>query len=165
MKKIKMLIAMMLAVIMLVPTSACITTGGEAIDTSKTQLYVGNFDGGYGTKWMDELERRFEEKYANFSFEEGKKGIQVLVDNKKSYTADDMLNVLAASDREVLFVSGQKFYKMLDANLLMDISDIVKVNNIQLHGASQYADEIASEVLTYARTKYNNHDLIVEVVK
>ena len=48
---------------------------------------------------------------------------------------------------------------------LADISDIVKVNNIQLHGASQYADEIASEVLTYARTKYNNHDLIVEVVK
>ena len=126
MKKLKMLIATTLAVVMLVPMGACVSGGGEKIDKSKTQLYVGNYDGGYGTKWMTELERRFEEKYADFSFEEGKKGVQVLVDNNKSYTADEMLDRLATSDREVVFVSGQKFYKMTDSKLLMDISDIVQ---------------------------------------
>ncbi len=139
MKKLKMLIATILAIVMLVPMGACMSGGGEKIDKTKTQLYVGNYDGGYGSKWMTELERRFEEKYADFSFEEGKKGVQVFVDNKKSYTADDMVDLLATSDREVLFVSGQKFYKMKDAKLLMDISDIVKEDL-----SSKYPDETGS---------------------
>ena len=125
MKKNNKLIAKILVFSMLLPMGACFSVGGEAVDKTKTQLYVGNFDGGYGTKWMDELERRFEEKYADFPFEEGKKGIQVLVDNKKTYTADEMVDRLATSDREVVFVDGQKFYKLMDANLLLDISDIV----------------------------------------
>ena len=134
-----MLIATTLAIVMLVPMGACVSGGGEKIDKTKTQLYVGNYDGGYGSKWMTELEHRFEEKYEEFSFEEGKKGIQVFVDNNKSYTADDMLDLLATSDREVLFVSGQKFYKMTDANLLMDISDIVKEDL-----SSKYSGETGS---------------------
>lgn len=47
---------------------------------------------------------------------------------------------------------------------LADISDITKINHIELRGARQYVNGIASEVLTYAKTRYNNNDLIVEVI-
>ena len=39
--------------------------GGEAVDKSKTQLYVATFAGGFGTSWMDDVAERFEAKYAN----------------------------------------------------------------------------------------------------
>ena len=32
------------------------------IDPTKTQLYVGNYDGGVGGKWLDNAAARFEEK-------------------------------------------------------------------------------------------------------
>ena len=35
----------------------------EKIDKSKTQLYVSNFNGGYGDTWLRALKKKFEEKF------------------------------------------------------------------------------------------------------
>ena len=53
----------------------------EEVDYSRTQLYVSNFNGGYGDEWLYKLKTRFEEFYKETIFEEGKKGVQVLIDN------------------------------------------------------------------------------------
>ena len=47
---------------------------------------------------------------------------------------------------------------------IVDISDIVKVNHIELHGAPAYATAMSEDIYTYAKAKYNNNDLIVEVL-
>lgn len=50
------------------------------------------------------------------------------------------------------------------AEKLADLSHITNINSIQLRGGSkEYANEIANEVLTYAKIKYGINDLDVEV--
>ena len=78
MKKLCMIAsAAILAVALIaVPVSGC-SRSDRAVDSSKTQLYVGTFDGGFGDEWLNTIARRFEEEYAETSFEEGKTGIQI----------------------------------------------------------------------------------------
>ena len=84
-KLVKSVLAMILAVIMIVPMTACNRdpglVGGEPVEHSKTQLYVSNFNGGYGDEWLQKLAARFEEEYKDTSFEKDKMGVQVLVDS------------------------------------------------------------------------------------
>lgn len=48
---------------------------------------------------------------------------------------------------------------------IVDIADITQVNNIELRSAPSYAASIADDIYAYAKTRYNNNDLIVEVVQ
>ena len=60
----------------LAPLSSC-NRGGqyeEKVDKGKTQLYVSNYDGGFGSQWLMDLKKEFEATNANVSFESGKMG-------------------------------------------------------------------------------------------
>jgi hypothetical protein len=48
---------------------------------------------------------------------------------------------------------------------IVDIADITKVNNIESRNAPMYAAGITEDIYTYARTKYNNNEIQVEVVQ
>ena len=52
----------------------------EPIDDSKTQLYVYNYDGGVGSKWLSDVKTDFEQAFAEKSFKSGKKGVQVRIE-------------------------------------------------------------------------------------
>lgn len=52
--------------------------GGSKIDTTKTTLYIALDGGGLGTEWVTDAAQRFNEKYPDKSYAEGKKGIQVV---------------------------------------------------------------------------------------
>ena len=43
----------------------------QSVDETKTQLYVGNYDGGVGTQWLYDAADRFEEIFADYEFEPG----------------------------------------------------------------------------------------------
>ena len=58
---------------------ACKPSGSEDDNSTQSILYVSNYAGGFGSKWMDEIEKRFEAKYANESFEDGKVGVDIKV--------------------------------------------------------------------------------------
>jgi hypothetical protein len=45
------------------------------------------------------------------------------------------------------------------------ISANSKINHITLIGAPTYADAIVPEIIEYAKTNFNNNDLIVEVMR
>lgn len=45
----------------------------EKIDTSRTQLYVFNFYGGYGSDWLAAAKKRYEKLHENDVYEEGKR--------------------------------------------------------------------------------------------
>ena len=51
----------------------------EKIDTSRTQLYVFNFYGGYGSDWLTAAKARYEELHKDDVYEDGKKGIQIII--------------------------------------------------------------------------------------
>lgn len=51
------------------------------VDDSKSQIAVANLYGGLGDAWLRKVADQFEEKHAETPFEEGKKGVQVHINN------------------------------------------------------------------------------------
>ena len=72
----------------------------EQGDETKTIIYVSNYDGGYGSEWLRESEKLFEEKYVNVSFEEGKKSVDVFVDPNKNIGTDVLSNIAYSRNTE-----------------------------------------------------------------
>lgn len=69
--------SLLAAVLLLLTAGGGLTACGDSqgIDETKTQLYIGNFDGGFGDEWLSVLGDRFEELHANDSYEDGKLGV------------------------------------------------------------------------------------------
>ena len=104
--------------------------GGEnIINKDKTQLYVGNYDGGFGHKWLDDYKAGFEELYKNESFEEGKTGVEVVILNDKvSYFSHNLLSTIDQSNIDIVFTEEMAYYDFLSnsaGNLLYDMTSWV----------------------------------------
>lgn len=48
---------------------------------------------------------------------------------------------------------------------IVDIADITKVNNIELRNAPMYSAAIAEDIYKYAKSKYSNNEIHVEVIQ
>lgn len=97
----------------------------EQINTDKTQLYVGTFDGGFGDDWLYGVKARFEEKYKDVSFEEGKKGVQVYITAEANYRADKYIDLFATSREEIMFTESFDYDEYKKRGLVLDISEAV----------------------------------------
>ena len=120
-----LLSAMLLATPIL---SGCTQQTGEQEDPTKTQIYVGIFDGGFGTSWFDPIEEAFEEMYADVSFQEGRTGVQIMVDPSSStYMTDNLINNISNLRQELIFTeSGFDFYyDLVNQGKILDITDVV----------------------------------------
>ncbi len=125
MKKImKKLLVVVLACMMPISVVSC-NRGGEKVDKTKTQLYVATFDGGFGTSWMDAIEKRFEAKYAKVSFESGKTGVQIIAKPEREMTNEVLLTKLSGMTHEVIFTEAINYYELQSSGLLYDISEAV----------------------------------------
>lgn len=98
----------------------------EEIDKSKTQLYVGNYKGGYGDQWLWNAKPRFEELFKDESFESGKRGVQIIIKNKDRQICGPALfdNVRLSGD-DVVFTEGVYYHDYVEANRFLDITDCV----------------------------------------
>lgn len=107
---------------------------GPKIDSSKTQLYVSNYNGGQGTAWLDaenstdDLIGRFEEAYKDVSFEEGKTGVQVLVVPTKT-KGNTLISQMNGMGEEIFFQEDVPYGTAADAGKFLDITDVV--NSVQ----------------------------------
>lgn len=130
MKRTKRILAFGLATLCLVSSfgvlGACTEEEFE-IDETKSQLYIGNYKGGMGDRWMKEYIKGFEEKYKDTSFESGKTGVQVLdVPDQLSYVSDTIYNSIEQSEFNIYLSEMMNYYKFAKAGLLYDMTDIVK---------------------------------------
>lgn len=96
-------------------------TGGEAIDPTRTQLNVANFDGGVGTDWLYNTKAAFEELYSQEVFEEGKKGVQIMITKGKTYYTSTM----DTSNYHVIFEEAMSYFDLASSGKLLPITDIV----------------------------------------
>ena len=92
----------------LLGTAACGPSDGPEIDETKAQLYVGNFDGGFGSDWINTVAARFEEKYQNTVFWEGTQGVQVIIEGSKT-SGKTLIDTIATQKQDVFFTE-QGFY-------------------------------------------------------
>lgn len=109
--------------------SACGERIGEPIDETKTQLYIGNYDGGVGTQWLYEAASRFEEKYKDFEFEPGtgKKGVEVKINpDKTTFHGGNILMKLPSVKEQIVFTEQVDYDVFASSGSLADVSDIFK---------------------------------------
>ncbi len=94
----------------------------QEFDTSKSQLFVKYYNGGAGRAWIDELIADFEADYAEVSFEEGKKGVEVVKDFEKSIIA---VNNVKSDPNQVYILVNTNYSQFVANNAMMDITDVV----------------------------------------
>lgn len=138
----KRVCALALATIMALSMSACGKGKGsneDSIDNSRTQLYVYNYNGGFGGEWLNEVKKRYEELHKDDVYEEGKKGIQIVVNNSKKNGNDIKDQILYNSD-EVYFTEYAYYYTLKEIGALGDITEAVTAD------LKEYGDEAGTTI-------------------
>ncbi len=100
------------------------SNGEEKIDKSRTQLYVFSYTGGYGSDWIKQVKKRYEELHKNDVYEEGKKGVQIYIRAQKEETMSNRQNIPQNRD-EVFFTEFTYYYTMKNEGYLADITSAV----------------------------------------
>lgn len=102
---------------------ACKKDNGVVIDKTKTQLYVSNLDLGIGRTWIESTGEQFEKDFAEYSFEEGKKGVQVLYDHTLVH-GGTLLSGMENSQAQVFFTEALDYLVAANGPTL-PITDII----------------------------------------
>ena len=113
------------------------TGGNEKVDESKMQLYVYNYNGGYGSQWIMNAKQRFEAAHANDEFSGGKKGVQIMVDATK-----DNISTKINGSNEVYFAESAYYYTLKNQGMLADITTAVTT---KLEGENKSIEDKMSE--------------------
>ncbi len=99
----------------------------QEVDPTRTQLYVANHDGGFGHEWLQAAAKRFEELYKDVPFEEGKTGVQIMIDTTGGI-GTQIIGQIPLSRNAVYFTESVFYYDYLNAPngaVFADITDIV----------------------------------------
>lgn len=123
-KSIRIFVASLLLASMTVFSLGCSNDNqsGEKIDKNRTQIYVHNYDGGFGSAWLQTVKTEFEAKYAEAEIENGKRGVQVVIMPEKSQYIKEYAKV---NKYDVFFNEEQFVQELLAAGAMLDITDAV----------------------------------------
>ena len=117
------MIPLMLSAVVMFTTVGC---GGpelvEQLDESKTTLKVYNYSGGVGTGWLTPIKERFEQKFANYEFEPGKKGVQIMPDETKT---DASLQTIQQNENHVFFAEWVDAVSLIGNDNTLNIHDVM----------------------------------------
>lgn len=127
--RVKKMMCVLVAIVLTSAFSGCSDvfspeTNREEIDPTKTQLYIGNVNQGFGEDWLQYgIKPRFEELYKDTSFEEGKTGVQLVI-NETDY-GTGLISKISGDTNEVYFTESVAYYQFVNAGKLLDITDAV----------------------------------------
>ncbi len=123
-KTIQKIMCLAMSVVAFVSAQGCIKRDSSREDVRKdaTQLYIGLGTNGLD-EWMEEEKERFEKKYADYSFEPGKKGVQVFYNFNEKFQNFDTLPVNYKGYQEKLIITERIPYNKLDG-MAKDITEI-----------------------------------------
>lgn len=130
----KKIVAIAMAVVCALATMGCATpdmgSGGgytEQVDTARTQLYVYNYNGGYGSDWLMAVKDRYETLHKDDSYETGKTGVQIMISNPKQSVTQGEVKVNKTND--VYFCEGIYYDQFRTEGVIADITDAVVKSN------------------------------------
>lgn len=130
MNKILRNISMVLTIVLVTSLLGACGTGiqrenGVEVDSKKSQLYVGVWDGGYDSNWCETWARDFEKLHEDTSFEEGKKGVQIIVEKSKSYAEDGVAAMLPEATHDIIFTEQVNYYEFARLGTAYDVTEWV----------------------------------------
>lgn len=113
--------------------SACKPQGDnnndDPVNSEMTQLYVGVYDGGFGSDFVYEFKEEFEELYKDYEFADGTKGVQIRIRADKNYELTTMSSGVEGWDRDIYFSAASWDYnKLAKQGAFLDITDVVTEN-------------------------------------
>lgn len=122
-KLISAVLAMTVSVTAAISLASCgeeIESGidfNESVDTTKTQLYVGNYNGGLGWEWLNKAKLLYEAEHPN---------VQIMIDNDKdAYSTATLMTAMPFNRQDLYVLDGLDYYQMVNAGHLMDVTDVV----------------------------------------
>ena len=149
MKRVQRIIAVILSIALVGSMSAC---GGptvvEEVESDKTQIYVGILKGGIGLEWLNDAIEKFEEKYKDTSFEEGKNGVQVIIGaaDRAIMRNSNLVSNLSTLSLDVIFGESNTYAEWINKGLAMDITDIVTEKLDEYEEERSIADKLDASV-------------------
>lgn len=95
---------------------------GPEVDTAKTQLYVKYNNGGMGDVWLNRLDAEFVELFKDYSFEAGKKGVQIIRDDaKRNISPTDV-----RGNKNMVYIQEKNNYsEYIAAGAMKDLTSLV----------------------------------------
>lgn len=131
----------------------CAPNDGERKDIS--YLYIGTYGGGYGDKWLEDLAVEFEEMYKEHSFEDGKKGVDVVIDSNKVTMTGGVLIDSITGMRDTLFFTNAFYYNdWLSRDLIEDITEAVSTPLTEYGDNESILDKMHKD----SKDFYNNNN-------
>lgn len=122
----------------------------EPIDPNRTQLYVGNYNGGLGARWLWEVKELFEKAHPD---------IQVKIDNDTTGYESTYLEANIATNRQDLyFLDSNPYYTFVAKGHFLDISDIVDKPLNEIDSAIEDSETILSKMDDELAVFYRNTD-------
>lgn len=133
MKKLTKWIAMALSAMMLTATAAGCSRyrgdGGEEVNESMSQLSVGNLYAGFRDEWLQQWKKDFEEANKDKSFEPGKVGVQIWIDNQReAYAGKTLIDAISSYTQDIYFTEEAYMYDYVGKGAVAEITDIVTEN-------------------------------------
>ena len=81
----------------------------ESFDTTKTQIFVGNYDGGLGDAWLKKVAAEFEKDFADYELN-GKVGVEIIPDNRKDeFDGNSLISTIDGNSNEIFFTEKVDF--------------------------------------------------------
>ena len=115
----------------------------QTFNAEKSQLYVGCWDGGFRKEWLEDIAARFEEYYKDYSFEEGKKGVQVWVSSTKAMVNESFAASILNQDEEICFSEQVNYYAFVEKQSAIDITDVVTTPLTEFGESVSIADKLS----------------------
>ena len=112
-------------------------------DTTKSQLNVSCWDGGFGIEWLEAIGKRFEETYKDYSFENGKKGVQVWVTPTKGNVYDSFASSIVSGDNDIAISEQCNYNCFLTKKTAIDITDAVTTPLTEYGETRSIADKLS----------------------
>ena len=147
-KFLKIFVTAVLVAAFALPAIACDRSNSdtgvtEKVDKNRTQLYVTNFNKGFGDDWLYSLKLRFEDFYKDEHFEPGKTGVQVMIDNTDR-AGPEFLPMMKSSESAVVFNEVVYYNSYVNAGVVADITDVVR-GDLSVYGDEGTIEDKMSE--------------------
>lgn len=133
---------------------------GSQYDETKTQLFVGFVNGGFGEVWLNTLSDRFEDLYKDVPFEDGKMGVEIIPHpSKTDYVATRLEGKLDSNGQDVMFVESWFPYE-LNSDKILDITDAVTTPLTEFGENKSIQDKLTPEYVKAFKDENNKYNAL-----
>ena len=151
MKKSMRILSLLLCLLMFASAMSVLTgcrrdedNTDQTVNETKTQLYVKYYNAGFGDEWLNRLCAEFEAMYADVSFEEGKRGVQIMKEfNRGMITPDGM----KGNRNNVYLMENVDYYTFVSSGMLLDLTDVINDYAVTGKDTKESAKKIADKIL------------------